>query len=129
MEPSAPRRAACGSVRQGIEFRGADPAANPYLLLAGLLLAGADGMASGSDPGPAEDEDAGGFEAHAGERRYRPLPRSLEEALDQLLADDVLVDGLDPLVIERLVDGRRAEAEDYRRHVTSWERGRYLTQS
>ena len=114
---------------QGIEFRGADPTANPYLLIAGLLLAGADGLESGDDPGPAEDESAGGYEAHVAETRYRPLPRSLDEALDKLLADDVLMDGLDPLVIERLVDGRRAEIEAYRRHVTSWERDRYLTQS
>lgn len=111
----------------GIEFRGADPTANPYLLVAGLLLAGADGIAAEIDPGPAEDESAGGYEAHVAETRYRPLPRSLDEALDHLLADDVLMDGLDPLVIERLVDGRRAEAEAYRRHVTTWERDRYLT--
>ena len=114
---------------QGIEFRGADPAANPYLLLAGLLLTGADGVEAGSDPGPAEDESTGGFDAHVTETRYRPLPRSLDEALDQLLGDDVLMDGLDALVIERLVDGRRAESEAYRRHVTAWERDRYLTQS
>jgi glutamine synthetase len=114
---------------QGIEFRGADPAANPYLLLAGLLLAGADGLEAGHDPGPADDESTGGFEAHVTESRYRPLPRSLDEALDALLADDVLMDGLDPLVIERLIAGRRAEAEAYRRHVTTWERTRYLTKS
>jgi len=114
---------------QGIEFRGADPAANPYLLLAGLLLAEADGLASRHDPGPAEDESTGGYDAHVAETRYRPLPRTLDEALDQLLADDLLMDGLDPLVIERLVDGRRAEAEAYRRHVTSWERDRYLGQT
>ena len=113
----------------GIEFRGADPTANPYLLVAGLLLAGADGIAAEIDPGPADDESAGGYEAHVAETRYRPLPRSLDEALDHLLADDVLMDGLDPLVIERLVDGRRAESEAYRRHVTTWERDRYLTQS
>ena len=88
----------------GIEFRGADPTANPYLLVAGLLLAGADGIAAEIDPGPADDESAGGYEAHVAETRYRPLPRSL-------------------------VDGRRAESEAYRRHVTTWERDRYLTQS
>ena len=113
----------------GIEFRGADPAANPYLLFAGLLLAGADGLASRTDPGPAEDESSGGFDPHVAETRYRPLPRTLDDALDQLLADDVLLDGIDPMVVGRLVDGRRAEAEAYRRHVTQWERSRYLTQT
>ncbi len=113
----------------GIEFRGADPTANPYLLISGLLLAAADGMAGELDPGAAEDESAGGYDSHPTESRYRPLARSLDEALDQLLLDEVLVDGLDSMLVERLVDGRRAEAEAYRQHVTAWERHRYLSDS
>jgi glutamine synthetase len=109
----------------GIEHRGADPSANPYLLVAGLLLAGVDGLESDADPGPAQDESAGGFDTRI-EVRYEPLPRTLDDALDALLRDEVLLDGLDPVLVERLVDGRRAEADEYRRHVTSWEHRQYL---
>jgi glutamine synthetase len=110
-----------------IEFRGADPQANPYLLLAGLLLAGAAGASAGLDLDPPSDESVGGYDPVVRTTtRYDPLPRSLDEALDALAADDVLVEGLDSALIDRLVDGRRAEAEEYRDHVTSWELERYL---
>jgi len=110
----------------GIEYRGSDPAANPYLLVAGLLLAGADGMERSLDPGPPQEESEGGFDPTGEAVRLRPLPRTLDDALDGLLADDVLIDGLGFGLVQRLADGRRAEAEAYRAHVTSWERRTYL---
>jgi glutamine synthetase len=53
------------------------------------------------------------------------LPRSLDEALDALQADDVLVDTFDSMLLSRLIDGRRVEAEDFRATVSAWERDRY----
>src|SRR5262249_44755611 len=96
------------------------------LLIAGLLLAAADGLDLGTDPGPPQDESVGGFDASVQSVRERPLPRTLDEALDAFLADDVLLDGFDSALVQRLVDGRRAEAAAYGRHVTQWERDRYL---
>jgi glutamine synthetase len=61
--------------------------------------------------------------------QLRPLPRDLDEALDALLADDVLVDAFDSRLLSRLVDGRRAEAEQFRSHVTGWEVERYLDEA
>jgi glutamine synthetase len=61
--------------------------------------------------------------------RFEPLPRDLDDALDALLADDVLVDAFDRQLLSRLVDGRRAEAAAYRTHVTSWEVERYLDEA
>ena len=58
--------------------------------------------------------------------RFEPLPRNLDEALDAFTADDVLVDAFDHQLVSRLVDGRRAEVEEYRGVVTGWERDRYL---
>jgi glutamine synthetase len=111
----------------GIEFRGADPSANPYLLVAGLLVAAADGMSSGLRLGPPVEEAAGTFDpADTSEVRYEPLPRSLDEALDALLADDAFADAFDARLLNHLVDGRRAEAEAYRSYVTRWELSRYL---
>jgi glutamine synthetase len=111
----------------GIEFRGADPSANPYLLIAGLLVSAADGLERRLELGPPVEEAAGAFDpADTSEVRYDPLPRNLDEALDALLQDDALADALDVRLLGDLVDGRRTEAEAYRAHVTGWERDRYL---
>jgi glutamine synthetase len=107
---------------QGAEFRGADPAANPYLLVAGLLIAGAAGAAADLQLGPAQDESLGGFDVPSTKDLYLPLPRSLDEAVDALVQDDELTDGLDNALLERYVDGLRFEAERVRQHVTRWER-------
>jgi glutamine synthetase len=61
--------------------------------------------------------------------QLHPLPRDLDQALDRLLADDVLVDAFDSRLLSRLVDGRRAEAEAYRSQVTAWEIDRYLEEA
>ena len=109
-----------------IEYRGADPSANPYLLIAGLLASAAHGLEAGLELPPPLEEDVGTFDpAGADAIRYEPLPRDLDDALDALLADDVLADAFDRQLMSRLVDGRRAEAEEYRAHVTRWEVARY----
>jgi glutamine synthetase len=109
-----------------IEYRAADPSANPYLLLTALLATGAHGIDMELQLGPPVDEDAGGYDPTADAIRFDPLPRDIDSALDALMADDVLVDTFDPQLLARLVDGRRTEAEAYRSHVTSWEQDVYL---
>jgi glutamine synthetase len=119
-----------GDRQPAVEFRLADPAANPYLLVAGLLAAASHGVEAGLDPGSPFDEDPGGFDPTAAESmQLHPLPRDLDQALDRLLADDVLVDAFDSRLLSRLVDGRRAEAEAYRSQVTAWEIDRYLDEA
>ena len=108
-----------------IEYRGADPMANPYLLLAGLLAPARPASTEEAELGHPQDEAAGSFDP-AMASRFEPLPRNLDEALDALVADDVLTDAFDPGLIGNLVTGRRAELEQFRTHVTSWERDRYL---
>ena len=113
-----------------IEFRGADPSANPHLLLAGLLVAGADGIERELSLPPAVEEDLGGFDpAGSDSVRFDALPRDLDDALDALLSDDVMVDAFDRQLMSRLVDGRRAEAAAYRNQVTGWEVERYLDEA
>jgi glutamine synthetase len=113
-----------------IEYRGADPSANPYLLLAGLLAAGCHGIDEGLELVPPLEEDLEGFDPAATDSvRFEPLPRNLDDALDAFMADDVLVDAFDHALVSRLVDGRRAEIEEYGGVVTSWERDRYLDES
>ncbi len=111
-----------------IEFRGADPSANPYLLVAGLMACGISGIESALDPGPATDESIGGFDPTTTTQRFVTLPRSLDEALDALQADDALADAFDSMLLSRLIDGRRVEAEDFRATVSAWERERYANE-
>jgi glutamine synthetase len=108
-----------------IEYRGADPMANPYLLVAGLLVTGAAGIERDLELGHPNDELAGSFDP-ALASRFEPLPRNLDEAIDALVVDDVLTDAFDPILVNNLVTGRRAELEQFRTHVTSWERDHYL---
>lgn len=65
-----------------IEFRTPDPAANPYLAFAGLLMAGLDGIVSKTSPGAPLDKDIYGLppeEAAA----VPSVPRTLDESLAQ----------------------------------------------
>lgn len=113
-----------------LEFRGSDPSANPYLLLAGLLIAGWWGTQTRAELAPAFEEEIGSFDPAAlDSSRLEPLPRDLDEALGALMADDVLVDAFEPQLLSRLVDGRRAEADSYRIQVTPWEIDRYLDEA
>jgi glutamine synthetase len=113
-------------VDASIEYRGADPSANPYLLIAGLIAAGLDGIEQELELPARAEEAAGGYDPVGTELRIEPLPRTLDDALDALLADDVIVDAFDEQLLGRLVDGRRAEAHAYGALVTEWERARYL---
>jgi glutamine synthetase len=122
-------RAALIRVGSSIEYRGADPSANPYLLLAALLAAGADGIEAGLELPPSSEEDAvGAYDPMAASMRFEPLPRDLDGALDALQADEVLLDAFDSQLISRLIDGRRAESVAYRGRVTEWELDNYLEQ-
>lgn len=80
-----------------IEFRPPDPASNPYLLFAALLMAGLDGIRKKISPtaegfGPM---DRNIYELPAEEKaRIKSVPGSLEEALEALEKDhDFLLEG------------------------------------
>jgi glutamine synthetase len=69
-----------------IEYRPPDPAANPYLCFAALLLAGLDGVLNKIDPGEPMDKNM--YELPPEELAKVPqVPSSLGEALDLLEKD------------------------------------------
>ena len=76
-----------------IEFRCPDPAANPYLAFAALLMAGLDGIKRGIEPPAPVDADL--YELPQAElAKIKTVPGSLEEALHALEADhEFLLDG------------------------------------
>jgi len=69
-----------------VEFRCPDPACNPYLAFAAMLMAGLDGIQNRIDPGQAIDKNL--YDLPPEEIAKVPsAPGSLEEALDALEAD------------------------------------------
>jgi glutamine synthetase len=76
-----------------VEARFPDPAANPYLCFAALLMAGIDGIKNKIDPGPASDKDL--YDLPPEELADIPtVCGSLREALESLAADhDFLLAG------------------------------------
>ncbi len=71
-----------------IEYRSPDPSANPYLALSAIVMAGLDGVRKKLDPGDPVDEN---IYAMTPEKRrqlgIKSLPRTLDEALDELESD------------------------------------------
>ncbi|HVV92018.1 MAG TPA: type I glutamate--ammonia ligase [Hyphomicrobiales bacterium] len=69
-----------------VEVRFPDPAANPYLGFAAMLMAGLDGITSKIDPGPAMDKDL--YDLPPAELKQIPtVSASLREALENLDRD------------------------------------------
>src|SRR5579884_2426307 len=69
-----------------VEFRPPDPASNPYLAFAAMMMAGLDGVLSKADPGEPLDKDI--YDLSPEELKNVPsMPASLEEALTALEED------------------------------------------
>jgi glutamine synthetase len=92
-----------------IEFRCPDPAANPYLAFAAMLMAGLDGIKNKIHPGEAADMDL--FEEE-NINKVQMTVGKLNEALDALEADnDYLLEGgvFTPDVLDAFISYKRIE--------------------
>ena len=69
-----------------IEVRFPDPAANPYLAFAAMLIAGLDGIENKINPGEPAEKDLYDLEAKEA-AKIRTMPGSLDEALNHLEKD------------------------------------------
>ena len=93
-----------------LELKTSDGSNNPYLALAGVILAGMDGVSRGLQaPAPAEHDPALLSDEEKKKCNIRPLPKSQLEALDALENDKVLTDGLGELMTRAYLATRRAE--------------------
>lgn len=93
-----------------LEYRPPDATANPYLMLAAMLMAGIDGIVNKIDPraegfGPSDANDFDKSHLHY-------LPRNLEEALDALEKDNEFLqrDGVVPeSLLQQWIQSKRDE--------------------
>lgn len=122
------RTALLRTLHDRFEWRLPDASANPYLVLAGMIAAGLDGIARTLALPPDCDDDL--YELPPAGLRLRGLsrlPQHLGEALDALAADEVVAGALGPLLTAQFTELKRAEHDEHARHVSDWELQRYAT--
>jgi glutamine synthetase len=110
-----------------IELRCPDPSSNPYLAFAAMLAAGLDGVERKLSPPEPVEENLYHFDtAKLSSRGIRQLPGTLREAIDELSADAVISDALGEHILERFIEAKNEEWDEYRMQVSAWEVDRYL---
>ena len=102
------------------EFRLADGAVNPYLLQAGILVAGLDGIDHARDPGKRLDINMY-VDGHK-VKGAKKLPLNLLDALRMLETSKTLKAGLGADFMGAYLKLKTQEWNDYARHLTEWER-------
>ena len=102
------------------ELRLMDGAVNPYLLQAGILAGGLDGVAQRRDPGKRLDINM--YEPGAAPAGIPRLPLNLLDALRAFQTSTLLRPALGAGFVDSYVKLRMGQWNDYMRHLTEWER-------
>jgi len=104
-----------------ITYRGADPAANPYLAHALVAAAGLDGVKKKTDPGnPVE-------EANSKKRTEKELPGSLFDAAAALQSDTAFLKGVVPAeLLADYLDLKLRQHKEAMKGVSSYELQKYF---
>jgi glutamine synthetase len=106
--------AGSGEWAANIEVKCLDLTANPYLLLAGLLAAGLDGVAADARmPEPVDVDPAALRPEELKRRGIRRLPSSLRESTDALAADALLRAALGSALSDSVLAVRESEIEQF----------------
>jgi glutamine synthetase len=92
------------------EFRAADAAASPYLQLAAIVHAGAQGIEEGLAAPSATEEDLSLLDPAAlAARGYARLPQTLDDALARFRANSVVAGWFPPGFADTYVKHKRGE--------------------
>lgn len=108
-----------GDPASHLENRLGEPSANPYLYLAASLAAGLDGVRRQLEPPAMASPDP---YASGGQR----LPTTLGEAAEALASDSFYREALGDVLVDYLVQMKRAEWNRFLGTVTDWEMREYL---
>ncbi len=103
-----------------LEVRKPEAAANPYIVMAGILAAGLDGIKNRIDPGEFVDDNAYRLKG------LEMLPPSLDIAIEELRKDKVLQEMLGDEFTKCFLAIKDHEVDRFRKYVTDWERNEYL---
>jgi len=109
------------------ELRCPDPSCNPYLAFAVMLKAGLDGIKNEMEvPKPVEEDVYEFDEAKLETHKIDTLPASLGEAILELKKDKVIQEALGGHTYPIYIAAKKAEYDEYRLQVTSWELEKYF---
>ncbi len=110
-----------------LELRSPDPACNPYLAFAVMLGAGLKGIEEKLE---LPDEAIGDIHAMSDSERaelgIQTLPGDLGEAIELFDGSELMREILGHHIHEYFVRNKRAEWNEYRSYVSSWEMRRYF---
>ncbi len=101
-------------------LRSPDGACNPYLVLAGCLAAGLDGIRNRLEPPVCMDD------VLEGGKTFDILPRTLFEAVSEFEKDEFLQNVYGEQLSQILISKKKEEWNQYCEQVTSWEVEKYL---
>ncbi|HHD63907.1 MAG TPA: type I glutamate--ammonia ligase [Desulfobulbaceae bacterium] len=110
------------------EVRCPDPACNPYLAFAMMLVSGLDGVKNNLQAPDSVDQDI--FKMTPAEKEAAgigSLPANLEEAIEALKTSPIAKQALGEHIFTKYVEGKEQEWDSYRTAVTDWELENYLS--
>ncbi len=114
------------SNQKRVEFRVPDASCNPYLTFSVLLRAGLDGITNDLQPPSPVNYNLYNLDIdEIEERGIELLPSTLKDSLKELELDPVVEDALFK-AYDSFMRAKRKEWDEYRLHVTNWEREKYL---
>lgn len=105
------------------EIRQFDASCNPYLSIAGVVMAALDGITRKIDPGPPNPTNAA---ADIRVPREQRIPLHLLEAIEAFEADPLMKETLAPGLYHAFLELRRDEWARYCAQVSAWELDFYL---
>jgi glutamine synthetase len=110
-----------------VELRCPDATCNPYLAFAVMLRAGLDGIKNNlSPPQPVEENVYQLDRESLVSKKVDVLPTSLWEALNELKKDKLIQEVLGNHLLERYINIKTKEWDEFKAQVTSWEIDKYL---
>ncbi len=109
------------------ELRCPDPACNPYLTFAVMLVAGLEGIENNyKQPEPIEQNLYDLTDEERGKMGVGQLPESLGEAVEETKKSKLVKETLGNHVFSRYIELKEKEWDTYRMQVTPWELDKYL---
>lgn len=107
-----------GKMGPRIVLRSPDGACNPYLVLAGCLAAGLEGIKEKLEPPVSLDSEQ--------KTDFDILPRTLMEAIHEFESDSFLQNVLGRQISDTIIERKRQEWYQFCEQVTAWEVEKYL---
>ncbi len=110
-----------GTIGSRVILRSPDGASNPYLVLAGCLAAGLEGIRKELEPPVCMDDVS-----EEAKVKFDILPRNLREAIRAFEEDEFLQQVIGKTLSQIIINEKTDEWEEFSRQVTAWEVEKYL---